>query len=69
MEQNINTSAAMPISMRRLAKFKVIVKLYKWRLLLLALTLTLLLIARGNTVIEAAKLPPGSVPTPDIDPL
>lgn len=49
---------------------KLAVKLYKWRLLMLALTLAILLVTKGNILAdEQAKPPPGSVPTPNIDPL
>lgn len=48
---------------------KTAIRLYKWRLLMLALALSIVLIVRGNVTVKAAQLPPGSGPTPDIDPL
>lgn len=48
---------------------KVVVKLYKWRILALALALIFLLFSRGSVIAEYVKPPPGSAPAPNIDPL
>lgn len=55
--------------MKRVNVIKAILKMYKWKLLTLALALAILLITKGNNIVGATNLPPGSVPTPNIDPL
>lgn len=48
---------------------KVALRLYKWKLLALALALVILLYTRGSVIAESVKPPPGSAPNPNIDPL
>jgi len=44
-----------------------LVRIYKWKLLLIALTAIIAVILKST--FADTQLPPGSVPTPNIDPL
>ena len=57
--------------MSRWAAIRAVLKIYKWRLLLLALAVLLAVIARNYTIAEGDDVQPpgGGIPNPDIDPL
>lgn len=52
--------------MNKKAAILTVLRLYKWRLLLLALTTLIALVAKNYI---AGARPPGGAPDPDIDPL
>jgi hypothetical protein len=57
--------------MSRWAAIRAVLKIYKWRLLLLALAVLLAVVARNYTIAEGdyAQPPGGGAPDPNIDPL
>jgi hypothetical protein len=57
--------------MSRWAAIRAVLKIYKWRLLLLALAVLLAVIAKNYTIAEGDNVRPpgGGAPNPDIDPL
>jgi len=56
--------------MSRWAAIRAVLKIYKWRLLLLALAVLLAMIARNYTIADDYAQPPGGgAPNPNIDPL
>jgi hypothetical protein len=58
-------------SMSKWAAIRAVLKIYKWRLLLLALAVLLAVVARNYTIAEGdnAQPPGGGIPNPNIDPL
>jgi hypothetical protein len=57
-------------SMSRWAAIQAVLKIYKWRLLLLALAVLLAAIARNYTIAgDYARPSGGGAPNPNIDPL
>jgi len=58
----------MPPMMKTWAKtIKTAIRLYRWKLLTFTLALAILIFTKRYVI--ATELPPGSIPTPDIDPL
>jgi hypothetical protein len=57
--------------MSRWAAIRAVLKIYQWRLLLLALAVLLAVIARNYTIAEGDNVRPpgGGAPNPNIDPL
>jgi hypothetical protein len=57
--------------MSKWAAIRAVLKIYKWRLLFLALAVLLAVIARNYTIAEGDDVQPpgGGAPDPNIDPL